>query len=229
MALQNILPDPNHGISHAGIDSTAAYGPGYASVKLSSEQKVLKDRTNGGSLFTRARDYHMWNIDITYNPLTKTDFETIYAFLAQYQASLKPFYVSLPQYRGLSNNLTTGATGTGGDNQLTTNVNGTAPTPGQIFHISDSSNPLHTKTYQITRVETGSTTHDLAPETSPDPSGSQLRLTFLPKLKDTVSSGKSVVLNSPLIRVVLASDINAYTLDSNGLYKYSIRLEEACF
>ena len=149
--------------------------------------------------------------------------------MAQYQASLKPFYVSLPQYRGLSNNLTTGATGTGGDNQLTTNVNGTAPTPGQIFHISDSSNPLHTKTYQITRVETGSTTHDLAPETSPDPSGSQLRLTFLPKLKDTVSSGKSVVLNSPLIRVVLASDINAYTLDSNGLYKYSIRLEEACF
>ena len=96
---QNILPDPNNTIGSAGQSVGGGTGPGFASVKLSSENKVAKSQTNSGRLIARAIAYHSWKVNISYNPLTRTEFEPVYSFLLHRRGSINPFFVSLPQYR----------------------------------------------------------------------------------------------------------------------------------
>ena len=102
---QNILPDPNNSIGYAGqfgADTTpsqdAKPGAGFASVDLSSEEKIMKTRTNSGRYISRAASNHMWKINIKYNPLTRLEFMPVYSFLMEKRGGLKSFYVSLPQY-----------------------------------------------------------------------------------------------------------------------------------
>ena len=60
--IQNTLPDPDNRISYAGdtksANSGSAFGPGYASVQLTSEQKNLRDRTNSGRVLARSIAAH---------------------------------------------------------------------------------------------------------------------------------------------------------------------------
>jgi hypothetical protein len=95
---QNILPDPNNPIGAAG-QTTGTDGPGYKSVSLTSDAPIMRTRTNSGRMVTRAIVGHKWKIKIGYNPLVRAEFEPIYNFLLNRRGGLKPFYVSLPQYR----------------------------------------------------------------------------------------------------------------------------------
>ena len=79
---QNVLPDPNNTIGSAGQVAGSA-GPGYASVSITSEQPMLRDRTNSGRILARAVAGHKWKIKISYNPMTRADFEPVYTFLLQ--------------------------------------------------------------------------------------------------------------------------------------------------
>ena len=96
-AFQNILPDPNNRINNAGADNSAsdagAYGPGYSKVSFSSNQTVLRDRTNSGRLLARAKTGHTWKIKISYNPMTREEFEPVNTFLLaeQKQNFYEPF------------------------------------------------------------------------------------------------------------------------------------------
>jgi hypothetical protein len=233
MAVQNILPDPNNVISPAGDNGGGSNGPGFASVKLSSEQPIMRDRTNGGTLVSRAFRYHTWDIQISYNPLTKTEFDPVYSFLLEKRGSLKPFYVSLPQYRGNSLDTTTTAAASAGQNQLTLTGYATLASNakvGDLFHIVDSNDSTHTKAYKVVRVETAADKHDdTTYDISPDPTGDQRRITFNPPLKKAVSSGAAVKLNIPLIYVIQSGDIQEYSLGVNSLYSFSLKLEEACY
>ena len=96
----NRLPDPNWGISEAGDGHATSFteGPGFASVKFSSQQPVAYSRTNSGRVTTRAIAGQYWSIGITYNPMTRDQFEPIYNFLLEKRGRLKPFFVALPQH-----------------------------------------------------------------------------------------------------------------------------------
>ncbi len=96
---QDTLPDPNNLISTAGASGTGSAGPGYVSVDLVSDQKVLISRTNSQRVAARSIAGHKWNINIKYNKLTLADFNPVYTFLLQRMGAIHPFYVSLPQYR----------------------------------------------------------------------------------------------------------------------------------
>ena len=89
----NILPDPNNAIGESGQTGGTA-GPGYSSVKLSSEHKMMNTRTKSGRLISREVSGHKWNISISYNPMTRAEFEPVYSFLLQKRGSLTPFFVS---------------------------------------------------------------------------------------------------------------------------------------
>jgi len=98
IAYQYVLPDPNNPIGNAG-QTTGTDGPGYRSVQLTSNSPIMKTRTNSGRTVARAVAGQRWDIDISYNPLTRAEFEPIYNFLLNQRGGLKPFFVSLPQYR----------------------------------------------------------------------------------------------------------------------------------
>ena len=208
MAIQNILPDPNNRINDAGTDVSGDYGPGFKSVSLKSKQPIMTDRTNSGRVITRVHAYHQWIIDVSYNPLTKAEFDPIYNFLLHKQGSLKPFYISLPQYRtsGITGRTVSSTVAAGA--QVITASSATNIEPGMLFRINDSQDSNHEKAYMVTRV-----------------SGSSLTIT--PGLARGVTGGAPLDFAAPTIKVRQTSDSRDYSLNTNNLYSFSLKLEEA--
>lgn len=233
---QNILPDPNNSIGDAG-QTTGSAGPGFASVKITSEEPYLTDRTNSGRLLARAIAYHKWKINISYNPMTREQFDPIYMFLLQRRGPLNPFYVSLPQHRvpkdstfathAAAHNLTINETNGYAAGTTSVTVDGpnyvistkSTPKPGDLFTI-DGNNSNHEKAYMVTRVETPTDYKGTAPATN------NLRIHFIPGLAKSVADQDELVFNAPLIKVAKLGNVQEYSLDANNLYKFSLNLEE---
>ena len=254
-AFQNILPDPNNKLNNSGAINSAsdagAYGPGYSAVSFSSNQTVLRDRTNSGRLLARAKTGHTWKIKISYNPMTREEFEPVNTFLLQRRGALNPFFVSLPQYRlprdaafsswvqesgGSTNNLhvvvsaVANSTGLAGSTSLllaasdyTVSTDKT-PLPGDLFTI-DGTNSNHKKTYQVTRVETNNDYHIVGGSPA-QPTTNQVRIHFAPALSKTVTAGDDLIFNDPKIKVIITGDVQEYALNTNNLYAFSLSLEE---
>ena len=148
----NILPDPNNAIGNAGETGGTA-GPGFASVQLTSDQPTMRDFTNSGRLLARAIARHQWKVNISYNPMTETEFNRVYSFLLHRRGGVNPFFVSLPQYRtpqdstfatyAASNNLEAIASYAAGTTQVIISKTGynnstnKTPLPGDLFKRSD--------------------------------------------------------------------------------------------
>ena len=212
MSQQNVLPDPNHGRAADGTASSSAanLGPGFKSVKLTSRQRVMSNKTNSGRLIQRFHGYQNWDINITYNSLTKDEFKEVYAFLLERRTTLAPFFVQLPQYRGQSSTATIVDNGTPAAGSTTITLepgDGANCAVGDLFTITDSNNSNHLKAYKITKVSTDT-------------------ITITPPLAKAVSDGATVVLVNPLIKVIQKGDVQEYSLDNNNLYKFSLNLEE---
>jgi len=211
MAQQNVLPDPNHGRAADGEESSASanLGPGFKSVKLTSRQKVMRSTTNSGRILQRFHGYHKWEVNITYNSLTKDEFKEVYAFLLERRTTLAPFFVQLPQYRGQSSSSTTvnALTAAGSTTVVLSSGHGANCAVGDLFTITDSNNSNHLKAYKITKVSTDT-------------------ITITPPLSKAVTSGSTIVLVNPLIKVVQKGEVQEYSLDNNNLYKFRLNLEE---
>jgi hypothetical protein len=244
---QDVLPDPNNTIGDAGQVAGTA-GPGYASVRLSSENSTMRTRTNSGRLISRAIGYHLWKISIEYNPMTREDFQRIYNFLIHKRGGLTPFFVSLPQYRipqdsafadfigtvGTKSINTSGALLAGTTSAIVSNENSTYdvdihghPKPGDLFNI-DGIDSNHKKAYMVTRVELKDDYHTASGSPINDSDGldNQVRIHFTPGLAKAVPDNQDFRFYNPLIKVILSSDIQEYSLGTNGLYKFGLQLEE---
>ena len=236
----DILPDPNNPIGTAGqslaTGSGGTDGPGFASVSFSSEAPIQMSRTNSGRVITRSIAGHKWNINITYNPMTRDQFEPVYSFLIEKNGRLNPFFIQLPQHM-LSRNtafasanptITTATTGSKGAGYILTaghsTTESTQPQPGDMFVIQDSNDSLHTKAYRVTRVM-GNGTYNSAIHSQP--TTSQRIIYFTPHLQRDVASGATCDFGGPYIRVMLKSDVQSYSLGTNNLFQYSLQLEEA--
>ena len=235
---QNTLPDPDYAISDAGGNTAGSYGPGFKDVKLASESKIMKNRTNSGRLITRSYGFHKWTIDINYNPMTREEFEPVYNFLLNKRGGLDPFFVSLPQYRVprdpdfatyvASNQVSTDEAQSAGSTHI--KIDGTSmtgpssgdPRPGDLFTFTDPLDSNHTKAYMITSVETN-TYHN---STEGTVASNTLRINFTPGLQKAVSTGSSLELSNPMLKVIQKSDAVSYSLDQNNLYSLSLQLEE---
>ena len=95
-SFSNRLPDPNYAIANTGEGGTGTAGPGFANIKVTANQPTSVSITNSGRATARSIAGHRWQIAITYNPLTRDQFEPIYSFLLEKNARLNPFYIQLP-------------------------------------------------------------------------------------------------------------------------------------
>ena len=232
-AFTNRLPDPNWGISEAGEGHATSYteGPGFASVKFTANQPVSFSRTNSGRVTTRSIVGHHWSIGITYNPMTRDQFEPIYNFLLEKRGRLKPFFVALPQHvttrTTTSGTLSVQGTVTSGDsNFLVDGMDGLTGglRPGDMFNFSDSGNSNHKKIYKVVRV--ADSTNKLSSDTALNTSDER-RLYVVPPVEKDVTDNSTLTYASPLFRVVQKSDVQEYSLGTNNLYTFSLNLEEA--
>jgi hypothetical protein len=239
------LPDPLNPIGEDGssVNSTVA-GPGFKTVKFTSQQPVAVSRTNSGRVITRSVVGHKWNIGITYNPMTRDQFEPVYNFLLEKRGRLKPFFVALPQYGGDSTNSSsdpstrTAFTGTirvngtitaGDDNFLVDGINSLNPSgsglrPGDVFTFNDTTNSNHKKVYQVVRVNTS--TNKLTSDSALNNTDFR-RYYVVPSVEKDVADNAQLTYINPLFRVIQTSDIQEYSLGVNNLYTFSLNLEEA--
>ncbi len=227
---QNVLPDPNYAIGSDGGDGTSgnatgSTGPGFASVSLSSKSPIMKTRTNSGRMVARALKSHQWDISISYNPMTRTEFEPVYNFLINRRGSLKPFFVSLPQYRSPQDSSMAGtikvdgAAIAGATSMKIDGFTAGNPTPGDLFTITDANDSNHKKTYRVTQVETNTHYNSVQPATD------ERIIHFMPGLQKATQNNSDVIFTNPLIRVI-ATDVQEYSLNKEGLYTFSLKLEE---
>lgn len=325
-SFQDTLPDPNNRISRSGgsvnpVGTTAInsrLGPGFTSVKFTAKQPVMMNRTNSGRVITRTVAAHSWDIDISYNNLTREEFEPVFSFLMAKNGRLNPFFINLPQY--LTSRDSAFVIALAGGSNVTVNESGGLPAGrtymkaswpgsgtgnpavGDMFTITDGNNSNHTKAYMVTRVETfddsnlsldstsvtttvtsagggvslvavastaGLSVGDIlsgptgidsptrritsisgnniglssafnfglsghAPvsvtftgsETIPTTT-TQIRLHFSPPLVAATSNSSVLDFTAPKIRVIQASDVTQYSLGTNGLYKFGLKVEEA--
>ncbi len=59
------------------------------------------------------------------------------------------------------------------------------------------------------------------------PTTSQRIVYFTPPLQRDVAQGAGCDFGNPNIRVILKSDVQSYSLGTNNLYQFSLKLEEA--
>ena len=232
------LPDPNNPTNDYGQPS-GTDGPGFKSIKFTSQAPIQVSRTNSGRVITRGIAGHKWGISITYNPMTRDQFEPIYGFLLQRKGRLNPFYVQLPnQYTARDEDFATHVASNTPTNEfaLTRGMDymvqdghspSYSPKPGDMFTITDDYDSLHTKAYRVTRVMTsalywaGLTGVDIPSDTT------ERGIYFTPNLQRDVAATQDIIYHRPKIRVILNKDIQEYSLGTNNLYTFSLNLEEA--
>jgi len=237
----DILPDPNNPIGDAGqalaTNSGGVAGPGFASIKFTSNAPTQVSRTNSGRVITRRKAGQKWDIAISYNPMTRDQFEPIFNFLLM-KGRLNPFYVQLPnQYKGRVSSFAThtasntptaaSALNQGAEFMLQaghSTTQATTPKPGDMFTITDSDDSLHTKAYRVTRVMNNGDYHS---GLHSQPTTAQRLVYFSPPLQRAVSSGSGIDYYQPLFRVIMKSDVQEYSLGTNNLFAFSLNLEEA--
>lgn len=220
MAFSNILPDPVNKITEAGVydNSTGTAGPGFASLAVRSVRDTQVSRTISGRGITRSQGSQNWEIDISYNPMTRDQFEPVYSFLLSRNARRSPFYVALPQYSSsrstawdtLANaeSLFVKTAASAGESSLVIrhfDLTG-SPKQGDMFTITDVNDTNHTKAYRITRVET-STVYETAVTDS-----KEVRIHFVPPLVRAVATGLTNITTTST-----NTTTETFTLASHGL------------
>ena len=227
------LPDPNWGVNDAGDGHATNFveGPGFASVKFTSKQPVSYSRTNSGRVTTRAIVGQSFSINISYNPMTRDEFEPIYNFLLEKRGRLKPFYVVLPQYSSprtsTSGTISVQGSITAGDSNFLIDGMDAASgglKPGDIFNFADASHSNHKKAYQRVRVATSS---DKLASDSALNTTDERRLYVIPPVEKDVTDNSTITYTNPLFRVIQSKDTQEYSLGTNNLYTFSLTLEES--
>lgn len=230
----NRLPDPNYSIEETGKGGSGTVGPGFATVKLDSVQPTAVSITNSGRVTSRSIAAHRWSINITYNPMTRDQFEPVFNFLMEKRGRLKPFEVVLPQYAAPrttlaltsgSNIIVDGAILAGApyfkaDNHSATTTGNMRP--GDMFTFTDSANSNHKKVYRVTSVTNNTNYLD-----GEQPAADERYYYVTPSIEKAVADNATLVTTNPTFRVIQSGDTRSYSLGTNNLYEFSLSLIEA--
>ncbi len=136
----NILPDPQNPVDNAGVsdpNSDSTIG-GITSIKIKSKSENMSSRTNSGRLITAGVGKHSWDFDLSYNDMTREDFEPVQSFILHKKGRFSPFYFSMPSSK-FTRNLIFGANLSVNDNTFlkvqTPTINVTDLRPGQEYKV----------------------------------------------------------------------------------------------
>lgn len=246
-SFSDLLPDPINKINNAGVsDAAGNAGPGFAKVKFTSDNTTQVSRTISGRGVTASPSYHSWSFDISYNALTRSEFDPVSTFLESRRGRLNPFYVILPQHAApkdaaFATYAAANLSGVTAYSQTNTGVAGIipagsptivmsfgigytsgAPSPGDFFTITDNADVNHKKAYKVLRVEDNST-YQVG---TTQPSANQRRVWTQPPMSRAVASGAVINFVNPRFRVTQKGDTMEYDLDTDNLYQFSLSLEE---
>lgn len=182
--------------------------PEFQAINIESKHSNVKSETVSGRMQVRTLGGQRWSFTAKYNPMTRTEFNPVYAFVISQQGMLGTFSITPPVVGSTSGDatgsMTASSAGAVGANAVAiTGITGTVKA-GDFVKFAG-----HSKVYMVTA----------------DRAGAGL-MSIEPTLVQSVASSEAVTYNSVSFNMRLANDIQTYSLSSNEYYEYEIDMIE---
>lgn len=182
--------------------------PEFQAINLESRHANISSETISGRMQVRSLGSQRWSFTARYNPMTRAEFQPVYAFVISQQGMLGTFQI-VPPVIGSTSGTATGtmlANGNALIGDSTVAVDGITGTikAGDLVKFAS-----HSKVYMVT--------------TDLDGAGD---LTIEPALLQNVTDNSEVTYNSVPFTMRLSNDIQQYSLSANEYYEYEIDMIE---
>jgi hypothetical protein len=181
--------------------------PEFQAVNLKSTHNNLKSTTISGRVQVRTIGGQKWEFSAKYNPMTRAEFQPVFAFVISQQGSLGTFTIVPPVVGSTSGT----ATGTALVNGATSAGATSVPVDGFTGTIKagDFVRFGHTKVYMVTADIDGA--GDLSIE---------------PALITGVSNDETMTYNGVAFTMRLRNDVQQYGISQFEYYTYEVDMEE---
>jgi hypothetical protein len=197
------------------MSGTFPTSPVPADIKVSSFSPTLVSQTQSLKRQVRRRGGQRWAFEVTFPPMTRSEFAPVYAFCiaqrGQYETfTFVPPVVSIPQGTATGTPLVNGAQ-SAGDNTIVTDGwsnSITALKAGDFLKFSG-----HNKVYMVTADATS------------DGSGNAT-LTIEPPLLASVADDEPLTVSNVPFTVALTTDTQEYAAGPPNIYEFSLQLIE---
>lgn len=189
----------------AGIYPT---DPEFQAINLESSHSNLMSETVSGRMQIRTIGGQRWSFTAKYNPMTRAEFQPVFAFVMSQQGRLGTFTITPPVIGDAS-----------GDVSGTALVNATTAAGATSVSIDGITGMIkagdfikfasHSKVYMVTADRAGS--------------GS---VSIEPPLASGVTDNEAVTYDGVSFTMRLSNDIQAFSLSANEYYEYEIDMIE---
>ena len=181
--------------------------PEFQAINVSSRHNNVYSETISGRTQVRTVGGQRFSFTAKYNPMTRAEFQPVFAFVTSQQGRLGTFGIVPPVIGSTSGSATGTALCNGGASAGDTTV----PVDGFTGDIKagDFIKFAHGKVYMVTADRDGA--GDISIE---------------PALVDDVSDDEEMTYNSVTFTMRLANDVQEYALSANEYYEYEIDMLE---
>ena len=182
--------------------------PEFQAINLTSSHSNLSSSSISGKVQVRSLGGHKWSFTAKYNPMTRAEFNPVYAFVISQQGGLDTFTIVPPVISS-----TTGtATGTMLVNGSTSAGTRTVPIDGITGTIKAGDLVKfanHTKVYMVTADRDGAGD-----------------MTIEPALVSDLADNEGVTYNDVPFTMRMTNDVQQYSLNANEYYEYEVDMVE---
>lgn len=183
--------------------------PGFRSTAPRSINRNYKSESQSGRVQVRNRGGQQWAFTLRYNPISRSRFAPVDAFVTDQDGQLETFQIVLPVLSDSS-----------GDPSGTMRANGSASVGATSLSVDGFTGTLkagdffkfasHSKVYKATADRNGS--------------GS---LSFKPSLKSAVADNEIITYSDVPFTVRLANDLQEFSTGADQLFRYEVDMIEA--
>lgn len=182
--------------------------PEFQAINIESKHNNVKSETVSGRMQVRTLGGQRWSFTAKYNPMTRTEFNPVYAFVISQQGMLGTFTIVPPVIGNSSGDvsgtaLVNATTAAGATSVAMDGITGTIKAGDFIKFAS------HNKVYMVTADRAGAGA-----------------MTIEPPLVSGVTDNEAITYASVPFTMRLANDIQTYSLSSNEYYEYEIDMIE---
>lgn len=182
--------------------------PEFQAINIESKHSNVKSETVSGRMQVRTLGGQRWSFTAKYNPMTRTEFNPVYAFVISQQGMLGTFTIVPPVIGNSSGDvsgtaLVNATTAAGATSVAMDGITGTIKA-GDFIKFAG-----HNKVYMVTADRAGAGA-----------------MTIEPPLVSGVTDNEAITYASVPFTMRLANDIQTYSLSSNEYYEYEIDMIE---
>jgi hypothetical protein len=187
--------------------------PEFRSLNFSSEQKTLTSTTDSGKMFSTQIDGQRFKFSATYPPMSRSDFQPVYAFIMKQRSQKETFQISLPDIKNAKGNVSGTVlvknSHTAGDTTITVDAMTGTLKAGDLVQFAG-----HNKVYMVVADATADGSNEAT-------------LTIEPPLRSAVSDNAVVTYDGIEFTVRLTNDLQQFSTDDLDTFKFEVDFIEA--